>query len=183
MDLEDELEVGIAVYLSTNILNGVRAKAQWLLDWLDVDLKAGSGNERPGLELTYLADKDDREQRGRVKPVFCSSVCNGKFARTPAGELDVARFCPAHFMMYYKELLAKQVGVEAAKLIGPVFARYLKIREMLSGSTLFACEGESRSKEAPEQVMVLSRAEEESRLYYTGVSGGGLAKVAAPRNF
>ena len=56
-------EVGIALGLAVGLVIGARAKAQWMLDWTDVELKfESSPGERAGVVLTYLADKDDRQQ-------------------------------------------------------------------------------------------------------------------------
>ena len=83
-------EVGIALGLAVGLVIGARAKAQWMLDWTDVELKfESSPGERAGVVLTYLADKDDRQQlysswvaRSRCRaqppvPVACSSNKTG----------------------------------------------------------------------------------------------------------
>ena len=107
VDLDNTEEVAIAQYMSGNLINGVRARAQYFVDWEDVNYKPGTANERAGLEITYLADKDDREQVGRVKAVPCSSVCQKGIERGPDGKLKTATFCPCHFTLHLKSLQAR----------------------------------------------------------------------------
>jgi hypothetical protein len=171
VDWEDLDEVGIALNLAVDLVVGARAKAQWMIDWTDVEfhLEGGAG-VRAGAQLTYLADKDDREQVGRTKPVPCSSGCAGGL-QFCEGKLVTSTYCPAHHLKYYKEMQAKVAGVSLEDMLRAVFASVAGLPDLPKGANLVQCEGNSRSEEVPRSgVAVSSREAEMQHLYYTGAA-------------
>jgi len=123
-------ELAIAVYMAGGLPNGMRASAQYTLDWSDTRWHAGCDGHKSGWLLEYLADKDNRVQEKRVKALECTSTCPGRIARDAQGKMVMGSFCPAHLKLLYKEVLAAKVGVSAEDLKGPVFGEYCKLADV-----------------------------------------------------
>jgi hypothetical protein len=155
--------VGIALNLSVDLVIGARAKAQWMLDWTDVAFHfAPTPGMRSGVVLTYLADKDDREQVGREKPLPCSSCCRGGLQFTAEGSLVLGTYCPAHHVLFYRQLQAKEVGLEEADMLRALFATPKRLTVLPCGGTLVRCKGVSRFAEVPASGVAVATQEEEA---------------------
>jgi len=78
-----------------------------------------------------LADKDDRDQVGREKPIPCVTGCAGGIKCTADKKrIDIDTYCPAHLTMFYKELLAKRVGVSVDALKGAMYGEYWAVKDV-----------------------------------------------------
>jgi hypothetical protein len=117
-------QVLIAAYMTKNVVRNARAECEFKLDWEDVQLceQAEEGGGR-GASIQYQASKNNKEQRDRVKPLWCRTACTGEVHRMADGKLSVDHVCPVHLMMHAKQLQAERVGVPIEALKGPVSRR------------------------------------------------------------
>ena len=65
-----------------------------------------STDEVVGVQTHVGLTKKDRKQRGEVKDTPCTNECNGCVALDENGSFDATELCPAHLLLYSKELRA-----------------------------------------------------------------------------
>ena len=53
----------------------------------------------------------------------------------------MASYCPAHHVLFYKQLQAKVAGVEVADMLRAMWARVAPLKHLERGATLVMCEG------------------------------------------
>jgi integrase len=143
----------------TNVAHGVRAHDKWLLDWTDIQEVQASEEALGGVNFQHVGTKNNKKQRTQKKGLTCTSVCPGELALNEDGMLDVERFCASHLVLHARMLQAMVLGVDAATLDVPVYARLQRVAKLHAGSTLVAAEEASVSEDAPSLVCVVTHEE------------------------
>ena len=157
--MTDQNETAMLTYMMLGLPLGRRAIDFFLLDWSEVTFKFGG--DANGAVLSFLVSKTNREAREKPQGLQCLTCCDGESPVGRDGKLREGRaVCPAHLLLYLKELQAKQAGVSVDDLIGPVLATYKKVTEVPCGQVLVAADDGSSSGDAPDGVHVVSRSEE-----------------------
>ena len=105
-DPNNPIVVTVAAYVVKNSVDGHRAAQEFLLDWEEVDMVWSSTDEVVGVQTHVGLTKKDRKQRGEVKDTPCTNECNGCVALDENGSFDATELCPAHLLLYSKELRA-----------------------------------------------------------------------------
>ena len=117
VDVNDASLMMIAAFAVKNVVNGNRARQEWLLDWDDVKEHLHNGITL-GVTTAVGLTKTDRLQRGETKPLQCVTGCTGKLECTAKGTIDAERVCPAHLLLYAKELWAQILNVAVENVKG-----------------------------------------------------------------
>lgn len=163
-DRNNPVIVTVAAYVAKNSVDGHRAAQEFLLDWEEVDTVWAS-EAVVGVQTHVGLTKKDRKQRGEVKDTPCTNECNGCIELDKDGFFDATELCPAHLLLYSKELWAKTLGVPVADVKGPVWSDMALFEDVPRGWVLVVKDENSpayKYKADPNmEFEVMTRAEEE----------------------